>query len=80
MTTEEYNKLRNVRRDKLHDSLSRGYLSVLCGERRYGQKDRHGETKDSLSAIAFQTHLNTSKLLQGISFTSTVFLGKEMER
>jgi hypothetical protein len=41
--------------------------------------DRHGETKDSLSAIAFQTHLNTSKLLQGLRFTSTFFLEKEFE-
>jgi len=41
--------------------------------------DRHGETKDSLSAFAFQTHLNASKLLQGISFTSTFFLEKELE-
>jgi hypothetical protein len=78
-TTEDYNKLQNVRRAKLHDNLSRVYFSVLCGERRYGQMGRHGETKDSLSAIAFQTHLNTSKLLQGISFTSAFFLEKELE-
>jgi hypothetical protein len=79
--TEDKNKLQNVRRVKFLDNLSRGYLSVLCGERRYGQMDRHGETKKSVSAIAFQTHLNTSKHLQGISFNicaSTVFLEKTL--